>query len=92
MLNMEKFLELKISVATLVAWIVAVIFSVGGASAVYGRLEQRVANTEKVSERIERQLDRIESTALNLTTTVTRIEAEARLEWKGRVSPSNGDK
>lgn len=85
---MEKFFELKISIATLIAWGIAILGSISGASAVYGKLEQRTTNMENNQARIERQLDRIESTALSLSTTVVRIEAE----WKGKISPSNGEK
>ncbi len=79
----QKFIDLKISVTTLILWVVGIMTTVAGVSSLYGEQKQRVLNVEQRQERIERSLDRIESSQQRLDMTITRIEGE----WKGRVFP-----
>lgn len=80
----QKFIDMKISLPTLVGWLVALVGATATVSSMYGEQKQKLLYLAERQTKIELALDRIESSQTNLLTTIARIE----VEWRGRISPT----
>ena len=83
-MSLQNFIDLKISIATLVIWGVGLFGTFAGIASVYGEQKARVVAIEQRQDRLERSQERIESSTQRMENALARIEggidAAAKLE------------
>jgi len=74
----QKLIDTKISIVTLVGWLIAALGLTFSVSSAYGEQKQKLIYLQDRQAKIEVTLDRTELLVRNLADTVIRIEAELK--------------
>jgi hypothetical protein len=82
-MSFQNFINLKISITTVILWFVGILSTVATVSSLYGKQNQRMDAIEERQARVERFLERIDGATQRLDITIHRLEGE----WKGRSFP-----
>lgn len=74
----QKFIDMKISLVTIIGWAVAAIGLTFTVSSAYGEQKQKLLYLAERQTRIEITIDRIESLQRELNTSIVRIETQLK--------------
>lgn len=78
----QKLIDMKVSVVTIVGWVVALIGLTFTGATAYGEQKQKLIYLAERQTKIEMTLDRVEIMQRDLTMTIARIEAELKARSK----------
>lgn len=75
---LQKLIDMKISVVTIIGWVVALIGLTFTGATAYGEQKQKLIYLAERQTKIELSLDRVEVLQRDLNLTIARIEAELK--------------
>ncbi len=76
MMSFQHFVDIKVSVATIILWVVGAVTAITGVSTMYGEQKQRIIAVEQRMDRLERSQERIEASSQRVEFSLARIEGK----------------
>lgn len=78
----QKFIDMKVSIVTIIGWVFAAIALTFSVSSAYGEQKQKLLFLAERQTKIEITLDRVEMLQRDLNVTIARIETEIKARSK----------
>jgi hypothetical protein len=79
---LQKFIDMKVSVVTIIGWVLAAIGLTFSVSSAYGEQKQKLLYLAERQTKIEITLDRLELLQRDTNLTIARIETEIKARSK----------